>query len=172
MMSAGIDYGMGKANVDPATGIRYGVISQHSVSDAWNDCAEPEYGDPSCPDCGGEVTDQFPDDSTGDYYCAQCDSGYWSDVAFPEDPIGWRYEGDDYFLVDCLGTDVMVLKSPFYTRARFCSPCVPGAGNLDSPDVLGVRTYCLGHDWFESGEAPYPVWSVATDERVWPSKED
>src|ERR1700758_5334367 len=27
----GIDYGHGKANVDPATGIRYGVIAQQSI---------------------------------------------------------------------------------------------------------------------------------------------
>ena len=27
----GIDYGLGRSNIDKATGIRYGVISQHSV---------------------------------------------------------------------------------------------------------------------------------------------
>jgi hypothetical protein len=54
----------------------------------------------------------------------------------------------------------MVVKSPFYTYAQFCSPCVPGAGNLDNPMAEGVKTYCLGHDWFEGGVAPYPVWRV------------
>jgi hypothetical protein len=31
-MSAGIDYGMGTSNRDAKTGIRYGVISQHSIN--------------------------------------------------------------------------------------------------------------------------------------------
>jgi hypothetical protein len=46
---AGIDYGLGRANVDHETGIRYGVISQHTVGQAWYDSAEAEYGEPHCP---------------------------------------------------------------------------------------------------------------------------
>ena len=38
-MSAGIDYGMGQSNVDHATGIRYGVIAQNNVGQAWYDAA-------------------------------------------------------------------------------------------------------------------------------------
>jgi len=30
----------------------------------------------------------------------------------------------------------------------------------------GVKTYCLGADWFENERAPYPVYSVATGELV------
>jgi len=26
--------------------------------------------------------------------------------------------------------------------------------------------YCFGHDWFEDGKAPYPVYSVETGELV------
>jgi hypothetical protein len=37
-MSAGIDYGMGRTNIDSLTGIRYGVISSHSINpDALSD---------------------------------------------------------------------------------------------------------------------------------------
>lgn len=50
-MGAGIDYGFGTTNRDPATGMRYGVISQHGVSQAWRDSAEPDYGAATCPDC-------------------------------------------------------------------------------------------------------------------------
>jgi hypothetical protein len=32
----------------------------------------------------------------------------------------------------------------------------------------GVRTYCLGHDWFEDGKAPYPVYRVDNGELVLP----
>ena len=34
----------------------------------------------------------------------------------------------------------------------------------------GVRAFCFGHDWFEEGKAPYPVFSVATGKRVRPEK--
>src|SRR3990167_6597624 len=54
-MGPGIDYGLGMANVDHATGIRYGAISQHSVGQAWYDAAEPDYGEPTCPDCGSAL---------------------------------------------------------------------------------------------------------------------
>ena len=53
-MSAGIDYGMGTVNVDRTNGIRYGVISQHSVVQAWADSAESEYGEPTCPERGAQ----------------------------------------------------------------------------------------------------------------------
>jgi hypothetical protein len=97
----------------------------------------------------------------------------------------WLYESDGYKLTNCLHTDVFVLNSPYFTYAQFCSPCVPGACNLNSPlvtppdDVYGGnnfeddwqkiranRCYCLGHDWFEDGRAPYPVYSVETGELV------
>lgn len=136
-MSFNIDYGMGTTNIDVKTGIRYGVISQHDVTQAWADSCKPVY----------------PDDLSDD------------DMEYAE-PIGWEYNGDGYELTDCLDSDIFVLNSPFYTYARFCSPCVPGAGNLNDHDENGVKTYCLGHDWFDDNKAPYPVYSVATNELV------
>jgi hypothetical protein len=144
IMSAGIDYGLGKANIDLKSGIRYGVISQNSVLQAWCDNAEPEYPEPE----EGEDEDSY------------CDC----------DPVGWSYEGEGYKLIDCLDTDIMVLESPFYTFAQFCSPCVPGAGNLDHAMPDGVKCYCLGHDWFEDGKAPYPVYRVSDNYIVNPEE--
>jgi hypothetical protein len=34
-----------------------------------------------------------------------------------------------------------------------------------------AKGYCFGHDWFEGGKAPYPVFSVKTGELVLPEKE-
>lgn len=34
-MSIGIDYGLGQSNIDKETGIRFGVISQHSLHPEW-----------------------------------------------------------------------------------------------------------------------------------------
>lgn len=132
-MGAGIDYGMGCTNIDTATRIRFGVISQHSVGSALYDAQEFIY-----PDNAGEY----------------------------DEPIGWKIEDKEYEIYDCLDSDVMIVKSPYYTFARYCSPCVPGAGNLNSADPEGVKTYCLGHDWFEGGKAPYPVYRVDTNELV------
>lgn len=179
MVDIGIDYGLyGGSNRDHATGIHYGCISQHSLDcQSFHDTMEPVYPDPSCPDCGGEV---LPADEVKhrdlwetrtargcfDYACLRCRKGWDSDWASADEPYGLEYSGDGYELTSCLDSDVMVLKSPFYTYAQFCSPCVPGAGSLDSPMPEGVRTYAFGHDWFDGGVAPYPVYRIADDSLV------
>ena len=40
-----------------------------------------------------------------------------------------------------------VFFSPRTAFFRECSPCVPGAGNLDCPDVDGVLTYDVPFEW-------------------------
>lgn len=141
MTNVGIDYSLGRSNVNTDTGIHYGVISQHSVASWFYDEIENDYPKHECTE----------DD------CKECEYA---------EPIGWHYEKDGYKLVDCLDSDIFVLESPFYTFAQYCSPCVPGAGNLDTFVEDGVKTYCLGHDWFEDGKAPYPVWRVSDGKQV------
>ena len=162
MSYAGIDYGLGRSNVDCETGIRYGVISQNSVLQAWADSSEAEYGEPTCPKCGNPTKEENGEE----YYCSPCESAYESYEVYSDEALGYSYEGEGYKLTDCLDSDIFVLKSPFYTFAQFCSPCVPGAGNLDTPCENGPKTYALGHDWFEDQKAPYPVYSVETNEEV------
>lgn len=172
-MYAGIDYSLGQANIDLNNGIRYGVISQHSVGERWYEVAEPEYPEPSeaeCPEC--ECCFSVPDGTEwgNEVTCQEC--GEVFELEFPDfnEPIGWSYADDEYTLQDCLDNDVFVLKSPYYTHAQFCSPCVPGAGNLDTPVPEGPRSYCLGHDWFEGDKAPYPVFRVSDDSPVYPEE--
>jgi len=67
--------------------------------------------------------------------------------------------------------EIMITKSPYFTYAQFCSPCAPGAVYLmnwlpKSNPVENNRGYCFGHDWFESGKVPYPVYSVKTGKLV------
>lgn len=178
----GIDYSMGMSNVDRATGIRYGCISQHSLcQESLNESMEADYGDPHCPECGGGVFEsaavKHPNlwtrrmdkaDTRGcfDYACLACRQGFDSEECFPEDPIGHSFSADGYELIDCLDSDVMVLNSPFYTHGAFCSPCVPGGVSLDSPIEGGVKAYALGHEWFEGNRAPYPVFRVSDDSVV------
>jgi len=101
----------------------------------------------------------------------------------------WLWEKDGYELSNCLVSDVFVSKSPYFTYAQHCSPCCPGALNLDNPfEGLAVpqgnhasfaedfkwnaeaagfpACYCLGHDFFDGEKAPYEVFCVATGKRV------
>jgi rubredoxin len=184
MKTAGIDYGMGRTNIDPVTGCRYGVISQHSLASWFYDDYEPQYGDPTCPKCGETAHDASDYDSplideyeqgTGriDYACEHCAYLFDSSEAYGDAPQGFMLEDDDYTAVDCLDSDVMILRSPYYTYAPFCSPCVPGAGNLDSIqderiDSTCPKTLCFGHEMFEERRAPYRVFRVADDTEVFP----
>lgn len=178
MLYAGIDYGLGQSNIDKGTGIRFGVISQHSIMPEATDDFEQDYGKPTCPTCGNVIdeTATLPEDfktwenytehGCDDYACIHCKHLLDSSEVYSEESLGFSYERDGYVLTNCLDSDIFVIKSPFYTFAQFCSPCVPGAGNLDTPVEDGPKTYCLGHDWFEDGKAPYPVYSVATGELI------
>jgi len=176
-MSRGIDYSLGQANVDKVTGIRYGVLPAHEVGSSWYDEAEGNYGEPTCPECESALVssddETVPEDHEGDkdYFCAKCTRTFWSDDfgVTSESPLGFHLDdgevlahqgGDD--------SDIFILRSPYFTRAAFCSPCAPGACYLLSPCEDGERAYCFGHEWFEAGKAPYPVYSVATGERVYP----
>jgi hypothetical protein len=170
---AGIDYSLGRSNVDAVSGIHYGVISQHSIISEALDDLNYVYAGPNCPECGNTVTDELPeewrtkeienysDHGCDDYYCATCNHLLDTEEVWSEESIGWTYESEGYKLSDCLDSDIFVLASPFYTHAQYCSPCVPGAGNLDNPCEDGPKTFCLGHDWFEDGIAPYPVFKVS-----------
>ncbi len=173
----GIDYsGPGSTtNRDPETGIRYGVISQNSIPAENLDGIEYDYGIPdegTCPDCGH--TQRVPSGCAwGDTIeCEECKEKYEVELPDMSEPCGWSYESGGYQLRDCLNNDIFVIKSPYFTYAQFCSPCVPGACNLDNPfeglavpsgrhasfaedygaeaEAIGyVKCYCLGHDFFE-----------------------
>jgi rubredoxin len=184
--SAGIDYGLGQTNLDTATGIRYGVIAQHSISPEAFESFEADYGHATCPRCGNEVAEYASDQHTAeeieampeyetgrgcdDFVCHLCRYVFDAGEAYAEEPLGHSYTEEGYRVFDCLDTDLVIERSPYFTYAPFCSPCVPGAGNLDdaTDDQRGVKTYCFGHDWFDSGTAPYVVYSVETGKVVEP----
>jgi hypothetical protein len=130
----------------------------------------------NCPDCGELTMHQIIpvlhwEDKGEDFVCLACQKSFDSSDCYPDEAIGFHYDQDGYKLIDCLDTDVMILKSPFYSFAQFCSPCVPGAGNLESPMPNGAKCYALGHDWFEEQIAPYPVYRVSDDIQIVARKE-
>lgn len=133
--------------------------------------------------------------SACDYLCHECLLIVGSDYSLPEEPLRHVLR-DDGYAGAINETDIIITLSPFYTHAQFCSPCAPGAGHLEHPCYklipvrflrsrksrirrkwakrsdnhrrvpLGVRTYCLGHDYFYHNQAPYPVFDVVTNKEV------
>lgn len=195
----GIDYGLGTTNIDKATGIRYGVISQNECIQSWADSSEAEYGKPCCPKCGNEAAEgeshseasdppgqwvrvwtEHPEsaedyEGSGDYRCDDCRYLFDGDEAFGDEPLGYTLDDGEYKATAGSGGDIFILKSPYYTLCDFCSPCAPGAGYLTSEG--SVKAYCFGHDWFHDhyehpGIAPYRVFSVEDDREIIVERKD
>lgn len=73
---AGIDYSLGQANVDKETGIRFGVIPMHALSEFAHESFEADYGEPHCPKCGNEAFDSSADYPEGEDYCLACNHNH------------------------------------------------------------------------------------------------
>lgn len=168
----GIDYSNGQTNRNRTTGLRYGVIPQHDVIQAWADSSEPYYGKPTevckCPKCETKIASP---ETWGDTVVCECGHAFECELPDFAEPLSYHYESDGYAAECGEDGDIFVVASPYFTYAQFCSPCAPGAcylrNSLSEPDPNN-RAYCFGHDWFEEGVAPYPVYSVATGELVKP----
>jgi hypothetical protein len=186
----------GTTNYDSSTGIYYGVISQHSIDpEAFSDIhqAARDLSYESAVDqlkkelrdaLEGVMSEHFSTSSYGgrksksETATESATDAAWEAIEQEFNDSyesyadhAWLYEKDGYELRDCLTTDIFVIKSPYYTFAPECSPCVPNAGNLDSASDREAasnweKAYCLHHDFFEGGKAPYPVYSVATGKRI------
>lgn len=160
-MGKGINYGTETSNMDVASGIRYGVIHQNDVGQAWFDDSEPMYSD-ACPFCGNG------DGMEAGMTCQSCDH-ILDDGDFDcQESGGCEYNKDGYIAHSDEQGDIFIVSSPYYTKAAFCSPCAPGACYLTNPCDDGEKAYCFGHDWFDEGKAPYPVYDVKTNELVQP----
>lgn len=146
-MGYGIDYGMGKSNIDE-NGIRFGVISAHKV-DFWFESSEPY-----CPE---DLTEEELENFEPNVYYVK------------DDEVTASQSTDTM--------DIFVVKSKFFTYARFCSPCAPGACDLssfiedDQPE--SNKCYCFGKDWFENEEnIPYDIYEVETGNLIFKKKRE
>jgi hypothetical protein len=119
---------------------------------------------PHCPDCYNELDE----DEALNMHCESCDADFeqrdhemYNDEADYQEFVAEGYKGHL-----SSHNELWIIKSPYYMHAQFCSPCAPGAGNCDNECEDGPKTYCLGHDYWESGVAPYKVYSVDTGKEV------
>ena len=133
---------MSNCNIDPVTGIHYGVI-------AWNDAAGLLFN--------------WCDRSTP--YAANCECR--KNCRCESD--GSYYQDHEYLCHANDRGEILVLKSPYYTLCGPCSPCVPNAGDLTSRNGV-LPSYCLGPEWFDMDETPYVVLAVANKQLGVPYK--
>jgi hypothetical protein len=120
------------ANTNEVTGVRYGIVALRSLED-W-------------------VFDEFFNNGTNVSYEAALKE-------FDGDPEDFEYEGDEdtYEMVTPDGLElglstlggaynVWVFESPHTAEHALCSPCVPNAGNIDTPGDFVC--YTLSAEWF------------------------
>src|SRR5690349_14361387 len=116
----GIDYGLGNTNKDKASGIRFGVISQHEVLQAWADSSETDYGKPcedlECAECGKTV--EHPE-AWGD--TVECECGKQIECELPDmaEPLGFVLDDGEYQAQCGEHGDIFILCSPYFTYAQF-----------------------------------------------------
>lgn len=179
MTSRGIDYGMGETNIDRKTGIRYGVIPQNAISQAWADSSEGYYGDPTCGECGNPLKsyrngENAKKDDTS-FVCESCEIIYGDDwLSDYVNPISFVLDDGTYRAESDSDGDIFIYQSPYYTHTQFCSPCAPGACYLLNPCVDGEKCYCFNADWFDAKNepCPYPIWRIVDDVQIYVPKEN
>jgi hypothetical protein len=163
-MNAGIDYGMGQTNIDRKTGIRYGVVPQNDVLQAWADSSEPYMGN-ACPFCGNEP--KSGNDITSMARCPSCHHSLNDGDFDDREPISFVYDADGYMAECGDDGDIFITKSPYYTLCSFCSPCAPGAGYVRNYNPEGVKAYCFGPDWYDDDDKPtFPIYKVSDNSIV------
>jgi hypothetical protein len=181
-------------NFDEKTGIRYGVISPHAISqyalsDIYTNGDDPHYEYQK-----NEIERDYKNDCEEKNIPFNQDD---LDILIQdmsdcfENPDGQMDYSDSEYDLHVSGDNfgIFVMRSPYYTYCRGCSPCAPGAGDLNSPitdkdqlaDCMSLKTIfsagkalCLGHEWFDqdndqySRKIPYRVFRVSDDSEVLP----
>ena len=163
----GYDYGRGLTNVSdvtfPGTNtvVRFGVIPQHELLQAWCDESEAHYGSPHCPACGDQLDDDVCDGHV-------CECGYeidWvGEECYGDEPLSHYVDDGEYQAESDSYGDIFITRSPYYAVCGYCSPCAPGAGYLTDKGE-DCAAFCFGPDWYD-GPPPHDIYEVATGRLV------
>ena len=147
-------------NINPQTGVRYGVISARALNPEVIDRIERE---------GINLTEEQVRNHLRDEVQRVVDLGTLPQADF-DDEVDRRLEEWSESIEECVyrftegNSDnpdlcvqtgwlggaqlVWVFRSPHVARARLCSPCVPNAGDLDNLDSEdGVECYDVPPEW-------------------------
>lgn len=154
----------GMTNTNPETGIRYGIISANNIDPDVMQIIWLEGTDLHWQDRAAEIRDEVMNDEE----CSPDDKDAEIERRLQDESDGW-YDDEPVhsFELSCPGYGVVhgrttwlgggqlvwIFKSPFLTKAKLCSPCVPNAGDLNNPDVDGYECYDVPNDWrYEDGD--------------------
>jgi hypothetical protein len=100
-----------------------------------------------------------------DFLIEEFNNSYQSDNA--SDHLYQDYEGYKILFTE---SELMILKSSYYTFAPECSPCFPYAGDLGSinPNKKYIKkTYCLDKEFYEDDKQPqYKIYKIEDDSEV------
>lgn len=145
-------------NINPNTGIRYGVISSNGLDpeifqDLWDSASDPQITEnPSeeyrCPP--GECDECDNPEGNGWEQCEHAMDRFLSDdmIDWPNTPREGNSDGVHYTIDEFGGGYlVWICMSPHIADYPQCSPCVPGAGDLDGERGGGVQCYDVPDDW-------------------------
>lgn len=143
----GIDYGLGKTNIDKH-GIRYGVIPINSLPGEVIDEFELNYSQ-HCPYCGYELDEDNWNSYGSVEPCSACGELIEDGEQYGDEPDSQTYDDGELKMEIDSSYDVWIFKSPVVTNCQYCSPCAPGAGYLLNPCDDGPLTYAIPSDWFD-----------------------
>lgn len=168
------------ANINVETGIAYGVVSGNSVPYLLDDIFSSgdsltyaAYKEELAEDVSRALENVLENRARGakdivegididEIVESLLDSGLNDQIEFDEEEHEYSEtvivdgaEREVHYLQSFLGGAplIWVTESPYLARAAGCSPCVPGAGDLDSiygPGDEGTFCYCIPPDAFNS----------------------
>lgn len=148
----------GITNMNPETGIRYGTIYLNTLEgdtaaylfDEGRNVSEDEAIEDLRREIASEAAERGFEDDT--------DREDWEEREFEERVEGIQIEEPTIqgecdgvkYMISWLGAPLLwVFESPFTGTFDLCSPCVPNACNLSSPNPDGYEGYTVPADWLK-----------------------
>lgn len=143
------------ANVNPETGIRYGILAAHNIDQDWLWDMQNHGRDVHFEEAKAElwasikrVCKDYMRDGDSDFVADQaveCLGENWED----DEPVyEFELQGVKGRTTWLGGAQmVWVFESPFTDTFKLCSPCIPGACDLNSPNPDGYVGYTVPPEW-------------------------
>lgn len=152
---------MSLPNRNPETGIRYGYISAQSldpeiVDELQQDGVDVHWHErrEELEECLRNSLSDFLSNRSIDCVIDVAVEAMGNENFYDDEPVHEGEREGVRYRTSWLGgaLHVWVFSSPHTGMYQECSPCVPGAGNLDCPDPDGVLTCDVPADWRVSDE--------------------
>ena len=121
-----------KVNMNVETGIRYGIVSMHSL-----DCEiQSELFDKAMDAYYDWFVENYPEESQNEDLEIDCETISGTSIEHEGLELVYRWDS------------ICVCKSKKTVKVNLCSTCVPNAGDLSSPDKNGFEAYTIPKDWY------------------------